>query len=100
MLNAMIYIRGHKTDYNNWAAEGNLGWDYASVLPYFRRSENIQIDNLRNSSYHSVGGPLPVSSFQEFPQIMQANIYIFFKCTDLKKLNTLWHQHMFEKIYQ
>jgi choline dehydrogenase-like flavoprotein len=76
VLNAMIYIRGHKNDYDNWAAEGNLGWDYASVLPYFKRSENVQIDDLRNSSYHSVQGPLPVSHFQEFPQIFQANKYL------------------------
>jgi len=38
-INAMIYTRGHHTDYDNWAAEGNRGWSYADVLPYFKRAE-------------------------------------------------------------
>lgn len=43
-INAMIYIRGHQEDFNEWAAEGNHGWDYANVLPYFVKSEkNMQL---------------------------------------------------------
>lgn len=37
--NAMAYVRGNRQDYDTWAALGNTGWDYASVLPYFKRSE-------------------------------------------------------------
>jgi len=40
--NAMAYVRGNKKDYDDWAALGNEGWDYASVLPYFKKSENNQ----------------------------------------------------------
>lgn len=57
-MNAMIYIRGSRADYDGWAAAGATGWGYADVLPYFRRSE----DNQRGEdAYHGVGGPLTVS---------------------------------------
>jgi choline dehydrogenase len=57
-INAMIYIRGQREDYDNWAALGNDGWAYDDVLPYFRKSE----DNERLvSDYHGQGGPLWVS---------------------------------------
>ena len=38
-INAMVYMRGQKSDYHSWAAEGNPGWTYADVLPVFRRME-------------------------------------------------------------
>ena len=41
-VNAMIYTRGHASDYNHWAELGNEGWDYESVLPYFKKSERQQ----------------------------------------------------------
>lgn len=39
-INAMAYVRGHRTDYDRWAASGLRGWSYAHVLPYFRRQES------------------------------------------------------------
>ena len=39
-INAMCYIRGHAKDYDEWAAMGCEGWDWQSVLPYFRKSES------------------------------------------------------------
>ena len=38
-INAMVYIRGHAFDYDQWAALGATGWSYAEVLPFFKRSE-------------------------------------------------------------
>lgn len=56
-LNAMVYIRGHRADYDAWRDAGNPGWGYDDLLPYFKRSE----DNERGSSeFHGAGGPLPV----------------------------------------
>src|SRR5512138_1142172 len=38
-LNAMVYIRGHRDNYDGWRDLGNPGWGYADVLPYFKKSE-------------------------------------------------------------
>ena len=56
-VNAMIYLRGQAEDYDAWAAEGNPGWAWADVLPYFRRAEH----NERGAdAFHGRGGPLNV----------------------------------------
>jgi choline dehydrogenase-like flavoprotein len=60
-INAMVYIRGHRSDYDHWASLGNAGWSFADVLPYFKRSENnADFDG----EYHGRGGPLPVNSLR------------------------------------
>lgn len=60
-INAMIYIRGHQQDYDQWAALGNDGWSYQEVLPYFIRSENNQ--DIQNE-FHGNAGPLGVSNLR------------------------------------
>jgi choline dehydrogenase-like flavoprotein len=68
-INAMVYIRGHRSDYDGWAALGNSGWAYDDVLPYFKKSENNEI---LHDAYHGSGGPLNVAKirtgnpFQEY----------------------------------
>ena len=58
-INAMIYVRGHRSDYDAWASRyGAAGWSFDEVLPYFKRSEDFADGP---SHYHGVGGPLPVS---------------------------------------
>lgn len=57
-INAMIYIRGNRRDYDKWSELGNDGWGYEDVLPYFRKSEDH--DRL-NDSYHGTGGEMKVS---------------------------------------
>jgi len=60
-INAMVYMRGHRTDYDGWAALGNTGWSYDELLPYFVRSENnAQYKN----KYHGNDGPIHVSNLQ------------------------------------
>ena len=40
-INGMVYVRGHRTDYDTWAGTyGCAGWSYAELLPYFRRAED------------------------------------------------------------
>jgi choline dehydrogenase-like flavoprotein len=61
-VNAMIYIRGQREDYEHWAAEGNPGWGWDDVLPYFRRAEH----NERGAdALHATGGPLNVADLQQ-----------------------------------
>ena len=67
-INAMVYIRGHRSDYDDWAALGNPGWSYDEVLPVFRRSE----DQARGADpYHGVGGELSVV---DLPNPVQASL--------------------------
>ncbi|HSI55448.1 MAG TPA: GMC family oxidoreductase N-terminal domain-containing protein [Ramlibacter sp.] len=57
-INAMLYVRGHRWDYDHWAGLGNTGWSYDDVLPLFRRAEgNEQIEN----PFHGTEGPLGVT---------------------------------------
>src|ERR1700760_1871686 len=56
-INAMIYVRGNRADYDGWAAGGANGWSYDEVLPYFRRAES----NERGADlFHGGDGPLRV----------------------------------------
>ncbi|WP_367607819.1 choline dehydrogenase [Legionella sp. W05-934-2] len=57
-LNAMVYIRGHRFDYDRWQHQGANGWSYQDVLPYFKKSETYQ---LGESVYRGGHGPLQVS---------------------------------------
>lgn len=60
VLNYMLYLRGNRKDYDNWAAMGNSGWNYEEVLPYFKKSENNINPYLNKSPYHGTRGPLTV----------------------------------------
>lgn len=60
-VNAMVYIRGHRSDYDSWEAQGNSGWGFDNMLPYFKKSET----NERGADeYHGNAGPLYVSNTQ------------------------------------
>jgi choline dehydrogenase-like flavoprotein len=57
-INAMVYARGHPHDYDAWAEQGNPGWSFDALLPYFRRAEC----NARGAdAWHGDAGPLQVS---------------------------------------
>lgn len=56
-INAMVYIRGHRRDYDDWAAAGNPGWSYDELLPYFVRSEGNPQGEAR---FHGRDGPLRI----------------------------------------
>ena len=57
-VNAMVYTRGQPADFDHWAAQGNPGWGYADVLPYFKKAEG----NSRGAdAWHGADGPLHVT---------------------------------------
>lgn len=61
-VNGMIYTRGHRTDYDHWAQLGNRGWDYDSILRYFKKAEHWAGGG--DMSIHGQGGPLKTSRAQ------------------------------------
>ncbi|MEO8837350.1 MAG: GMC family oxidoreductase N-terminal domain-containing protein, partial [Herbaspirillum sp.] len=76
-INAMLYIRGHKTDYDDWARAGCTGWTFNEVLPYFKRAEGNQRGDSR---LHSGQGPLQVSEQQTPRQITEDFIKAGVEC--------------------
>jgi choline dehydrogenase len=68
-INGMVYMRGNAADYDEWRQRGCEGWDYDSVLPYFKRAE----DQERGADeFHGVGGPLKVSDHRWQPTLAKA----------------------------
>jgi len=64
-INAMVYLRGHSADFDFWAKSGCVGWDYDSVLPYFRRMETV---SGRDPKFRGDSGPMfPAPSAQPNP---------------------------------
>src|ERR1044071_972141 len=57
-INAMLYVRGHASDYDHWRQLGNEGWSYHEVLPFFKKAEH---NERYNDEYHGTEGPLNVA---------------------------------------
>ncbi|MGY2199611.1 GMC family oxidoreductase [Pseudomonas gingeri] len=60
-INAMVYVRGQAHDFDDWAANGNDGWSFKDVLPYFRKLENHP---LGDTEYHGGSGPISITPMQ------------------------------------
>lgn len=61
-INAMVFMRGHRDDFDGWAADGNRGWSFADVLPYFRKLETFSGPP---SQWRGGAGPLHVSDVSD-----------------------------------
>jgi choline dehydrogenase len=80
-INAMIYIRGNRADYDGWAAGGADGWGYDDLLPYFKRSE----DNERGEdAFHGAGGPMKVADSRSMQPLVE---------TMLEAAHAAGHEH-------
>ncbi|MEZ4660358.1 MAG: GMC family oxidoreductase N-terminal domain-containing protein [Caldilineaceae bacterium] len=60
-INGMVHMRGHRWDYDRWAAMGNEGWAYDDVLPYFKKAERFEGEDA--GGVYGADGPLPVGRF-------------------------------------
>ena len=58
-INGLLWIRGQSNDYDNWRQQGNKGWGWDDVLPYFIKSEN---NELGKGKFHSDSGPIMVAN--------------------------------------
>jgi choline dehydrogenase len=65
-LNGMVFTRGHSSSYDAWAEAGAKGWGFADLLPYFRRTENVEG---RDPALRGVGGPLTVRPAEPNPAV-------------------------------
>ena len=71
-INGMLYVRGNHADYDEWRQRGCTGWDWDSVLPYFKKAEN----QARGAdAFHGVGGPLHVSDQPEQGELLKAVLH-------------------------
>ena len=68
-INAMIYMRGQRSDYDHWASLGNRGWSWDDVLPVFKRSEDYQHGA---DEFHGVGGEMRVEEKRVSWEILDA----------------------------
>lgn len=70
-INAMLYVRGQRSDYDSWAAQGNTGWSYQDVLPYFKKAECNEVFG-HDTQYHGNSGPLNVANISNPSPINEA----------------------------
>jgi choline dehydrogenase-like flavoprotein len=68
-LNGMVYMRGHRRDYDGWAAQGNPGWAYDDVLPYFKKHEHHEAGT---DDFHGQGGELNVAKLRWLNPLTEA----------------------------
>ncbi|WP_191486899.1 GMC family oxidoreductase [Pseudomonas sp. FEN] len=72
-MNSMIYIRGHASDYDRWAQAGCPGWDWQSVLPYFKKSENNRLG--QDPRLHGTAGELNVEAARDPNPVSQLFVH-------------------------
>ncbi len=63
-INAMLYVRGQKEDYDGWRQLGATGWSWDDVAPYFRRAQHQERKGLTADALHGTGGPLNVADME------------------------------------
>lgn len=73
----MMYVRGNRHDYDRWASLGNPGWDYNTMLYYFKKSEDMRDPVLSQSEYHGTNGYLTVEPFHTLSALADVTIEAF-----------------------
>ncbi|KAF5303559.1 hypothetical protein FQR65_LT08160 [Abscondita terminalis] len=91
LINALIYSRGNKEDYDNWRRMGNPGWSYKDLLPYFKKSENFTLAG--DLKYHGTSGNFHVENHKpSSPQLdsfIEANAELGYKVVDYNGENQI-----------
>ena len=72
VLNFMVFNRGHKKDFDGWAAAGCTGWSHDEVLKYFIKMENVRIPDLREMPYRGKHGPMSIEQSKFKTKLLDA----------------------------
>lgn len=72
VLNFMVFNRGHRRDFDGWAAAGNTGWSYDEVLKYFMKLENVRVPELREMPYRGKSGPMSIEHSKYQTKLLDA----------------------------
>uniref|UniRef100_A0A182N4F2 Glucose-methanol-choline oxidoreductase N-terminal domain-containing protein n=1 Tax=Anopheles dirus TaxID=7168 RepID=A0A182N4F2_9DIPT len=70
-INAMLYVRGNRLDFDGWRDQGNPGWSYDDMLPYFLKLEDMRDPRYANVSYHGQGGPISVERYGHYTPLRE-----------------------------
>lgn len=81
-INGMVFVRGHRKNYDDWAAAGNAGWSYADVLPSFKRFESFEDGG---NDYRGGDGPIKVTRARELTPASECFIEAFAQTAGLKQ---------------
>jgi len=81
-INGMVFVRGHRKNFDDWAAEGNTGWSYQDVLPSFKRFETFEDGG---NDYRGGTGPIKVIRARELTPASEAFIEAFSETAGVKK---------------
>ena len=81
-INGMVFVRGNRKNYDDWAAEGNAGWSYTEVLPSFKRFESFEDGE---SDYRGGSGPIKVIRARELTPASEAFVEALSATASLKK---------------
>lgn len=85
VLGDLVYARGNRAIFDEWAAQGNTGWSYKDVLPYFIKTEKMQIKQ-HDKGYHGYAGELKVNNTYPDPvnheALMNANLALGLQALD------------------
>jgi choline dehydrogenase-like flavoprotein len=81
-INGMVFVRGNRKNYDDWAAEGNAGWSYDDVLPYFKKFESFE-DGAND--YRGADGPIKVIRARELTPASEAFIEALSETAGVKR---------------
>ena len=81
-INGMVFVRGNHKNYDDWAAEGNTGWSFADVLPYFKKFESFEDGS---NDYRGGDGPIKVIRARDLTPASEAFIDAFADTAGVKK---------------
>ncbi|MDQ2795733.1 MAG: FAD-dependent oxidoreductase, partial [Actinomycetota bacterium] len=83
-INGMLFVRGNRQNYDDWAAEGNTGWSYDDVLPSYRRMENWE-DGAND--FRGAGGPVQVTRSKDLTVASQRFVEAFAQTAGIKQVD-------------